>query len=95
MKRLRLTNQSSPSSFSLVNLHKHMFGITPAQSHGVKVNGSTGLRITVQRFQVARKCGANQGHQDFIKDYSNHESYYNKYDDETFVFLGIKTIKTI
>ena len=45
-KRLRFTNQSSPSSFSLVNLHKHMFGITPAQSHGAEADCLALLRIT-------------------------------------------------
>ena len=30
--------------------------------------------------------------QDFLKDYSNHESYFNKYDDETFVFLRIMQV---
>ena len=32
-KRLRYTNQDIPSSFSLVNLHKHIFGTPPIQSH--------------------------------------------------------------
>ena len=45
-KSLRCTKQKIPSSFSLVNLHKHMFGITPAQSHGAEADCLALLRIT-------------------------------------------------
>ena len=45
-KRLRYINQNIPSSFSLVNLHKHIFGIPPVQSHGAESDCLALLRIT-------------------------------------------------
>ena len=45
-KRLRYTNQDIPSSFSLVNLHKHIFGTPPIQSHGAESDCLALLRIT-------------------------------------------------
>ena len=92
-KRLQFRNQSSPSSFSLMILHKHMFGITPAQSHGAKADCLALLRITAalgsEWIQLPEDVGLTNNLSSFPKDYNNHESCYNEYDDDRFDFLRI------
>ena len=45
-KRLYFPNFRSPASFSLVNLHTHILGIPPVQSHGAEADCLALLRIT-------------------------------------------------
>ena len=45
-KRLYFPNFSTPASFSLVNLHTHILGIPPVQSHGAEADCLALLRIT-------------------------------------------------
>jgi hypothetical protein len=45
-KKLCFSNQSSPISLSLMNLHKHLFGIPPAQFYGAEVDCLALLRTT-------------------------------------------------
>ena len=40
------TNLGSPTSYSLINLHKHLLGCYPKQSHGVEADCLTLLRTT-------------------------------------------------
>ena len=45
-KRLYFPNLRPPTSFSLVNLHTHIFGVPPIQSHGAEADCLALLRIT-------------------------------------------------
>ena len=45
-KRLDFLNHECPKSYSLINLHRHMLGCSPAQSHGAEVDCLSLLRIT-------------------------------------------------
>jgi DNA polymerase III epsilon subunit-like protein len=45
-KRLYFPNFRTPASFSLVNLHTHIFGVSPVQSHGAEADCLALLRIT-------------------------------------------------
>lgn len=45
-KRLYFPNLRTPASFSLVNLHTHIFGVPPVQSHGAEADCLALLRIT-------------------------------------------------
>ena len=45
-KRLLFPNLEMPSSFSLVNLHKHILGVPPIQAHGAEADCLALLRIT-------------------------------------------------
>ena len=44
--RKNFANQSPPKSFFLINLHKHLFGSPPIQSHGAKADYVTVLRTS-------------------------------------------------
>ena len=45
-KRLNLNNIGSPRSYSLINLHKHLLGCYPIQSHGAEADCLILLRTT-------------------------------------------------
>ena len=45
-KQLNFGSPSSPKSFSLINLHKHLLGFQPHQSHGAEADCLTLLRTT-------------------------------------------------
>jgi hypothetical protein len=45
-KRLDVTKIGSPRSYSLINLHKHLLGCYPTQSHGAEADCLTLLRTT-------------------------------------------------
>ena len=45
-KRLNFTNNMSPRSYSLINLHKHLLGCYPSQSHGAEADCLSLLRTT-------------------------------------------------
>ena len=45
-KKLNFSSSSSPTSFYLVNLHKHMLGMPLAQSHGAEADCLALLRTT-------------------------------------------------
>ena len=45
-KRLNFTNNMSPRSYSLINLHKHLLGCYPSQSHGAEADCLSLLRKT-------------------------------------------------
>ena len=45
-KKLSFSLPSTPTYFSLINLHKHFFSCLPAQSHGAEADCLTLLRIT-------------------------------------------------
>ena len=45
-KKLTFSLPSTPTSYSLINLHNHLFGCLPAQSHGAEADCLTLLRIT-------------------------------------------------
>jgi three prime repair exonuclease-1 len=45
-RKLDFSNQSSPKSFSLINLHKHLLGCPPDQSHGAEADCLTLMRTT-------------------------------------------------
>jgi three prime repair exonuclease-1 len=45
-RKLIFSNLGKPTSFSLVNLHKHFLGFTPDQSHGAEADCITLLRTT-------------------------------------------------
>ena len=45
-KRLNFTNSVSPRSYSLINLHKHLLGCYPSQSHGAEADCLSLLRTT-------------------------------------------------
>ena len=45
-KRLNFTNNASPRSYSLINLHKHLLGCYPSQSHGAEADCLSLLRTT-------------------------------------------------
>jgi DNA polymerase III epsilon subunit-like protein len=45
-KRLNFTKIGSPRSYSLINLHKHLLGCYPTQSHGAEADCLTLLRTT-------------------------------------------------
>ena len=44
--KLNFSNQNPPKSFSLINLHEHLLGFPPDQSHGAKTDCITLLRTT-------------------------------------------------
>ena len=46
--RLRQRSESSLMSFSLINLHVHLFGCTPARSHGAEADCLALMRITAR-----------------------------------------------
>ena len=37
-RKLCFSNQRTPTSFKLVNLHNHLLGVPPAQSHGAEAD---------------------------------------------------------
>ena len=37
-KKLNFSNKCTPTSFTLGNLHKHLLGVPPAQSHGAEAD---------------------------------------------------------
>ena len=45
-KRQNMNNIGSPKSYSLINLHKHLLGCYPTQSHGAEADCLTLLRTT-------------------------------------------------
>ena len=45
-KQLNFGSPSSPTSFSLINIHKHLLGFQPHQSHGAEADCLTLLRTT-------------------------------------------------
>ena len=45
-KKLDLSDCKEPTSFSLINLHKHFFGYPPKKSHGAEVDCLALMRIT-------------------------------------------------
>ena len=45
-KNLKFVNPGEPTSFSLVNLHKHLFGCQPEQSHGAEVDCLSLMKTT-------------------------------------------------
>ena len=45
-KKLDLSDCNEPTSFSLINLHKHFFGYPPNKSHGAEVDCLVLMRIT-------------------------------------------------
>jgi three prime repair exonuclease-1 len=45
-RKLKFLNESPPKSFSLINLHKHLLGCPPDQSHGAEADCVTLLRAT-------------------------------------------------
>ena len=45
-KTLKFVNPGAPTSFSLVNLHKHLFGCQPEQSHGAEVDCLSLMKTT-------------------------------------------------
>ena len=45
-KRLNLNNIGNPRSYSLINLHKHLLGCYPTQSHGAEADCLTLIRTT-------------------------------------------------
>lgn len=45
-RKLNFSNQAPPKSFSLINLHKHLLGFPPDQSHGAEADCLTLLRTT-------------------------------------------------
>lgn len=45
-KKLEFSNQRMPTSFSLINLHKHLLGCPPGKSHGAEADCLALLRIT-------------------------------------------------
>jgi hypothetical protein len=45
-KKLSFAKECSPTSFTLGNLHKHMLGVPPAQSHGAEADCLALLRTT-------------------------------------------------
>ena len=45
-RNLEFSDQRSPHSFSLINLHTHFFGIPPRKSHGAEADCLTLLRTT-------------------------------------------------
>ena len=45
-KRTNFTNNVSPKSYSLINLHKHLLGCYPSQSHGAEADCLSLLRTT-------------------------------------------------
>ena len=45
-KKLEFSNCNMPTSFSLINLHKHFFGGPPNKSHGAEVDCLALMRIT-------------------------------------------------
>ena len=47
MKKMKISPLCIPSSFSLVNLHNHLFGIPPLKSHGAEADCLALLRTTV------------------------------------------------
>ena len=81
-KRLLFPNLEMPSSFSLVNLHKHILGVPPIQAHGAEADCLALLRITstlgsdwiiwvkenCYLSQAVRKCGVNKGLKLFVLD---------------------------
>jgi DNA polymerase III epsilon subunit-like protein len=46
-KSLNFNNIGSPRSYSLINLHKHLLGVYPTQSHGAEADCLTLLRTTL------------------------------------------------
>ena len=47
IKKMKISPLCIPSSFSLVNLHNHLFGFPPLKSHGAEADCLTLLRTTV------------------------------------------------
>ena len=45
-KKLTYLNHSTPTSFTLVNLHKHLLGVAPSQSHGAEADCLALLRTS-------------------------------------------------
>ena len=45
-KKLKFSNPDAPTSFSLINLHKHCLGYTPEQSHGAEADCLSLMRTT-------------------------------------------------
>ena len=45
-KKLTYSSQSTPTSFTLGNLHKHLLGVAPAQSHGAEADCEALLRTS-------------------------------------------------
>ena len=45
-RKLLFSNPGKPTSFSLINLHKHFLGFTPDKSHGAEADCLTLLRTT-------------------------------------------------
>jgi three prime repair exonuclease-1 len=45
-KKLEFSDSNVPTSFSLINLHKHFFGCLPNKSHGAEVDCLALMRIT-------------------------------------------------
>ena len=45
-KNLNFNRIGSPRSYSLINLHKHLLGVYPSQSHGAEADCLTLLRTT-------------------------------------------------
>ena len=45
-KSLNFNNIGSPNSYSLINLHKHLLGVYPTQSHGAEADCLSLLRTT-------------------------------------------------
>ena len=45
-KKLTYLNQSTPTSFTLGNLHKHLLGVAPSQSHGAEADCLALLRTS-------------------------------------------------
>ena len=45
-KKLRFSNPDEPISFSLINLHKHVLGYPPEQSHGAEADCISLMRTT-------------------------------------------------
>ena len=45
-KGLNINNIGCPKSYSLINLHKHLLGCSPTQSHGAEADCLTLLRTT-------------------------------------------------
>ena len=45
-KKLNFSDSNMPTSFSLINLHKHFFGCPPNKSHGAEVDCLALMRVT-------------------------------------------------
>ena len=45
-KKLSFSSKGTPTSFTLLNLHSHLLGVPPAQSHGSEADCMALLRIT-------------------------------------------------